>query len=1233
MEFRRHRLSYAAFLGLFAFPLNPGLAFADSVLWQGNVSSDWFTNGNWIWDGHAPTGADTAQINATGVVINGASGSVGTLFVGASSTGSIAVQNGLTSGNSTLGYNAGSQGTITVSGAAGNWLNSGSSYIGNSGTGIVNVTTGGQYSGGAVYLGAAAGGSGELNVSTGSSFAAGPFFIGYGGSGSFSLSASTATTGATNIADGFGSSGQAVISSNSTWTLTGNLLVGGGGIGSMQIGGGSDVSGTTAAIANATTASTSTVTVDGAGSTWVNSGQLIVGSHGKGRMTVQAGGSVTSNGGVIGRHSTSTVVVTGAGSAWNSGYLQIGGDRYDGSSAVSGDGTLDIMAAATVTSSSAFLGDSTGSTGRVTVDGSGSLWQLTDRVSVGGLGAGTVSLTNGGEIRSAGGLVGHDAGGTGTVNISGSGSAWNNTGVFYVGNVGDGTLNITAGGLLTSTDGYVGTENGSDSSATIDGAGSRWTNSGDFLVAHNNGSIGRVTLSNGGRLSSLQGIIGDLAGSVGTMTVTGSGSLWQTSSDLNVGRIGNGTLNIALGGDVTAARSLIGNNAGSMGVATVTGDGSTWITSGNLYAGNEGDGTLRVADGSSVSASRVIIANRAGSTGKVIIGAAIGQTLAGRGALDTTAITFGAGNGSLIFNFGGAAYNLASSISGNGGITVANGAVVYSGSGSGFTGTTAITGGSLEVNSKLGGSVTVSGFGVLKGTGSVGTTTIASGGTVSPGSNGVGTLTINGNVTFQSGSIYSVDVNTAAGTSDRIRATGTATLNGGSVLHVGQSTGYGLNQTYTILTADGGVGGRFSGISSNFAFLTPTLGYDSNNVTLSLQRNSSAFSSVGQNSNQRSTAGGVESLGPGNTLYNAVLVLGSGDASYAFQQLSGEIFGTSTSVNLDNSRFVRVLGIDRIRSAFGGVGAQGNTGGVVSSGLTAYAEERPKTPAEVAAQSILADPQVSPPVFWAQAYGGWGQTFATAETAPLSNVLGGMAVGADTAVGDSNWRVGLMAGYARSHFEQSDGLSTGNANDYDIGVYGGNRWGPVSLRLGALYKRQAVSTARTVSFTGFSDHLTADYATDTGQAFVELGYEFKAGDIRMEPFGSLAHVHLNTHGFTERGGAAALQRDASDTGVTLTTLGMRSSTEARIGDVGALLRSSVGWQHGFGDTGSSSTVSFSGGSDFVTSGSPLVKDAFVFEAGMDVEFGTASQIGVTYSGNYSSGTVSQTVKLDYATKF
>ena len=61
-----------------------------------------------------------------------------------------------------------------------------------------------------------------------------------------------------------------------------------------------------------------------------------------------------------------------------------------------------------------------------------------------------------------------------------------------------------------------------------------------------------------------------------------------------------------------------------------------------------------------------------------------------------------------------------------------------------------------------------------------------------------------------------------------------------------QSGSYARNTTYTILTANGGLSGSYTNVTSNFAFLTPSLAYDANNVYLSLFLNQSAFAAGAQ---------------------------------------------------------------------------------------------------------------------------------------------------------------------------------------------------------------------------------------------------------------------------------------------------------------------------------------------------------------------------------------------------
>ncbi|NIX77500.1 autotransporter outer membrane beta-barrel domain-containing protein [Microvirga sp. c23x22] len=174
---------------------------------------------------------------------------------------------------------------------------------------------------------------------------------------------------------------------------------------------------------------------------------------------------------------------------------------------------------------------------------------------------------------------------------------------------------------------------------------------------------------------------------------------------------------------------------------------------------------------------------------------------------------------------------MANAISGTGSLTKkGSGALSLTGSSS-LSGSTIVEAGRLAV---IGGS--------LGGTGVLGGIVAQSGGAVAPG-NSIGTLNVAGNVSFGAGSVYQVEVN-ATGQSDRIAATGTATLTGGTVQVLAETGTYRPSTTYTILTAAGGVSGTLTGVSSNFAFLTPSLGYDPTAVSLTLSRTSALTPSV-----------------------------------------------------------------------------------------------------------------------------------------------------------------------------------------------------------------------------------------------------------------------------------------------------------------------------------------------------------------------------------------------------
>ncbi len=331
-------------------------------------------------------------------------------------------------------------------------------------------------------------------------------------------------------------------------------------------------------------------------------------------------------------------------------------------------------------------------TGALTLSGSSSLSGTT-------IEGGTLTVVNGGTLNASDTIVvGSTAGSSGILNIGagGSASALN----LVVGQSGVGTLAVQNGGTLTDFGGSVGELPGSQGTATVSGAGSTWTNNSDIVV----GGLGTGTLNiqDGGTLNSRGGgSIGMSAGSTGTVTVTGPGSTWNNSpgGGLNIGSFGTGMLAIANGGMVintTDFAANIGNGAGSLGTVTVTGAGSTWSNSSGLNIGNLGTGTLTIANGGVVtSAGPIVIATNAGSIGTLNIGAGAGNPAVAPGTLTAPSVAFGAGTGTINFNHTSADYVFAPAISGDGALNVLAGITTLTAANS-YSGATNVVGGSLR---------------------------------------------------------------------------------------------------------------------------------------------------------------------------------------------------------------------------------------------------------------------------------------------------------------------------------------------------------------------------------------------------------------------------------------------------------------------------------------------------------------------------------------------------------
>ncbi len=729
--------------------------------------------------------------------------------------------------------------------------------------------------------------------------------------------------------------------------------------------------------------------------------------------------------------------------------------------------------------------------------------------------------------------------------------------------VGDGTAasaNYTAtisnkldgGGTLTKTD--LGT-------LILDGDNTYW---GGTEIRQ-----GTLQLGNGGDSGS---IVGDVVNN-GVLAFNRSDG---TSFDGAIS--GTGVVRI-IGGDVTLA-------------AANSYSGGTIVDGGILRAGVYGafvDQTAYTVNGGTLDLNNFAlnVSSLSGTGGTVAIGA---SALTVQQDVDT---------------------NFAGSLSGTGSFSKGGkGTLTLSGDNSAFTGEGFVGHGTLAVNGVFSGSLDIGPAGRLQGTGTVGDTIVS--GTIAPG-NSIGTLNVAGNIAFNPGSIYEVEVN-AAGQGDKIVATGAAAISGGTVRVLAGMGDYSPATTYTILTANG-VDGTFNGVTSNLAFLDPSLSYDTNNVYLTMTRNATSFQNVGVTRNQIAAGGGVESLGFGNPLYNAVLNLSAPQARTAFDQLSGEIHASAKASMIEDSRFVRNAINDRIRAAFDGVGASGGM-------VTTYVDGKP-VPVAANTNGVA---------LWGQGFGSWGHTDRDGNAARLNRKTGGFFVGLDTAAFDA-WRLGAVAGYSNTSFDVKDRHSSGSSDNYHLGLYGGTNWGNIAFRTGAAYTWHDVSTNRNVSFSGFGNSLTADYDASTTQVFGELAYGVNMGATSFEPFANLAYVNLHTYGLSERGGAAALTSPSSNTDATFTTLGLRASSTFEANGTNVTAKGLLGWRHALGGVIPTSTMRFGDADAFTIAGVPVARNAAVIEAGLDLALTPDAALGVSYGGQFGSGISDQSVKANFNVRF
>ena len=338
-------------------------------------------------------------------------------------------------------------------------------------------------------------------------------------------------------------------------------------------------------------------------------------------VTVSGGGSVSDQYLNIGSDGAGygAVTLTGAGSSWQdvatplalgytSGFAVIGQGGLPGGVPFVADGTLEILAGATMTDSNyAAIAPVANSGGFVDVNSAtwniGTAAGTVGSLRVGDQGSGTLTIENGGVVNTGTGgvatltngtsitldfgvAVGLENGGVGTLTIAGAGSALNSPGGVYIAQFGTASATVSDGGLLDQS----GTNTSAGQNLTVGGQG-------NVPNATGNGTLSVLldgTVEAGANVGVWAGstisvdatsyfVIGTAAASVGDIVNSATHALYGDGEiDANIVNYGtiaetnnatNGSIGLSTGGTLT----IVGDIQGT-GTDYVGNSGLLWIT-------------------------------------------------------------------------------------------------------------------------------------------------------------------------------------------------------------------------------------------------------------------------------------------------------------------------------------------------------------------------------------------------------------------------------------------------------------------------------------------------------------------------------------------------------------------------------------------------------------------------------------------------------------------------------
>ncbi|MEM9030430.1 MAG: autotransporter domain-containing protein [Pseudomonadota bacterium] len=819
------------------------------------------------------------------------------------------------------------------------------------------------------------------------------------------------------------------------------------------------------------------------------------------------------------------------------------------------------------------------SAGALTLDNSGNITGIDSAVE-GGNGS---SFTN----RTGGLLSGADAiVGTGTLTVDNSGTitatniALSASGTLNLENYnaisGDSRGVVTAGGTITN---YA--------SGTISStAGNGVSTGGTLLNINNFGQIqgqtaisatAELTVDNSGQITGTWGIfsvtnvsVNNRAGSTisavrtllisGDLTLTNSGLIEGSSPSIYRGTIAVGrAMNITNNADGVISATGAQNWAilsSAAETATIINAGQITSNGGNAISRSNGDTTLEIHPGSSISG----IVELGGSSDIMRLGGT------GTDTFDVSAV----GTGLQYRNVEAFEKSGTSTWTLTGATTEIP--------------TFAVNDGTLYLNADLSGTdFTVANGATLSGTGTAGSLTVNSGGIVAPG-NSIGTLNVNGNVIFNDGATYTVEI-APDGSSDHIVATGSATIstNGTTLKIIGDpAADFPLSQSYTVITATGGVTGTFANITDNLPDIDFEAVYTATTVELTYNRSEGLLSE--------------KDVHPSAVLVGLGLTRTFGD-----------------SLRLRGSRFLLA-------------GDQPATNVSTAAFETASASSTPVPPF---ALGVGADvkPDSAPPIrsrpqrgVWANILGGRTKVEDQGTRQGWDTTTTGLTFGLERKVHTFGWpiAVGMAGGF--SHTNVDVGTSSADVNSWYLGATAATRFDRLVVSSTLAYVYQSYDVDRYV-MAGTIANGEADGNSFglSSEAFYDLSTRGNTRRIRFGPLVSLATLYADRNDFNETGaGILNLTVDEDDVHQTITGIGLAYGATHTVANANIAIDARVVWEHVFGDT-DVTTTSYIPIADatFTTRSASIARNRIAVGLGLNTQLSMHLDLNARYDGHIS----------------